>query len=61
MFRVLFLGNGDAKEVTATYTGSGKDGLFLSRKSIVGWVLGEMGEGEGEESRWIGKCPVLCN
>jgi hypothetical protein len=59
LFRVPFLGNRDEKEVTATYTGSGKDGLFLSRKSIAGWVLREMGE--GEESRWIGKCPVLSN
>ncbi|KAH9204259.1 hypothetical protein DL95DRAFT_377112 [Leptodontidium sp. 2 PMI_412] len=57
LFRVPFLGNGDAAPVVATYTGSGKDGLFLSRKSIVAWTLQEM----GQDSDWIGKSPMLCN
>ena len=57
LFRVPFLGNGPAAPVTATYTGTGKDGMFLSRKSIVAWVLQEM----GQNSEWIGKTPVLCN
>ena len=57
LFRVPFLGNGEAAPVTATYTGSGKDGMFLSRKSIVAWTLKEM----GQDSEWIGKTPVLCN
>ncbi|PVH78728.1 hypothetical protein DL98DRAFT_533636 [Cadophora sp. DSE1049] len=57
LFRVPFLGNGDAAPVVATYTGSGKDGMFLSRKSIVAWTLQEM----GQDSEWIGKTPVLCN
>jgi hypothetical protein len=57
LFRVPFLGNGSAAPVTATYTGSGKDGVFLTRKSIVAWVLQEM----GQNSEWIGKAPVLSN
>lgn len=57
LFRVPFLGNGDAAPVVATYTGSGEDGMFLSRKSIVAWTLQEM----GQDSEWIGKTPVLCN
>jgi hypothetical protein len=57
LFRVPFLGNGEAKPVTATFTGSGEDGMFLSRKSIAAWVL----EGIGEDSEWVGKAPVLCN
>jgi len=56
LFRVPFLGNGEAKPVTATYTGTGLDGFFLSRSSIAEWVLQEMQEGE-----WIGQAPVLCN
>jgi hypothetical protein len=57
LFRVPFLGNGEEKSVTATFPGSGKDGMFLSRKSIAVWVLKEI----GDESEWIGKTPVLCN
>lgn len=56
LFRVPFLGNGEAKSVTATYTGTGLDGFFLSRDSIAEWVLQEMKEGE-----WIGQAPILCN
>jgi hypothetical protein len=56
LFRVPFLGNGEAKPVTATYTGTGLDGMFLSRSSIAKWVLEEMKEGE-----WIGQAPTLCN
>jgi hypothetical protein len=57
LFRVGFLGNGESREVTATYTGSGKDGMQISRKSIASWVLKEMGEG----SEFVGKAPFLCN
>lgn len=57
LFRVPFLGNGPAAPVMATYTGSGRDGMFISRKSIVSWVLQEI----GPASEWIGKAPVLCN
>ncbi|PMD42260.1 hypothetical protein L207DRAFT_307892 [Hyaloscypha variabilis F] len=57
LFRVPFLGNGEEKAVTATFAGSGEDGMFLSRKSIAAWVLSEM----GEDSEWVGKAPVLCN
>lgn len=57
LFRVPFLGNGAEKSVTATFAGSGKDGMFLSRKSIAAWVLSEM----GEESEWVGEAPALCN
>ncbi|KAM0809486.1 hypothetical protein AB5N19_09830 [Seiridium cardinale] len=57
LFRVPFLGNGPEKPVNATYTGSGTDGMFLSRKSIAAWVLKEMNDG----SEWIGKTPVLSN
>jgi hypothetical protein len=57
LFRVPFLGNGPEKPVQASYTGSGEDGMFLSRKSIVAWVLSEM----KEDSGWVGKTPVLSN
>jgi hypothetical protein len=57
LFRVPFLGNGNAKPVTATFTGTGADGFFLSRKSIANWVLEQM----GVDSEWIGKAPVLSN
>ena len=57
LFRVPFLGNGEAAPVKATYTGSGEDGMFLSRKSMAAWVLQEM----GEESEWIGKTPAINN
>ncbi|KAL1984024.1 hypothetical protein VTN96DRAFT_9621 [Rasamsonia emersonii] len=57
LFRVPFLNNGPEAPVTATFTGSGRDGMFLSRKSIAAWVLKEM----NEESNWIGKAPVLSN
>jgi hypothetical protein len=56
MFRVTLLNNGEAKPVTATYTGSGQDNLFISRNSIAEWVLQELKEG-----KWIGKMPAICN
>ncbi|KAJ5623207.1 hypothetical protein N7490_011812 [Penicillium lividum] len=57
LFRVPFLGNGAEAPVKTTYTGSGEDGMFLSRKSIAAWVLAEM----KEDSKWVGKTPVLSN
>jgi len=57
LFRVPFLRNGEARDVKASFTGSGEDGMFLSRKSIAEWVLREM----SEESEWVGKAPVLSN
>ncbi|KAF1810849.1 hypothetical protein P152DRAFT_85712 [Eremomyces bilateralis CBS 781.70] len=57
LFRVPFLGNGPEKPVHASYTGSGEDGMFLSRQSIVTWVLTEL----KEDSDWVGKTPVLSN
>ncbi|KAH7379984.1 hypothetical protein BKA64DRAFT_631669 [Cadophora sp. MPI-SDFR-AT-0126] len=57
LFRVPFLGNGPIAPVSATYTGTGQDGMFLTRKSIAAWVLKEMGGG----SEWIGKTPLLSN
>ncbi|KAE9369725.1 hypothetical protein N431DRAFT_414017 [Stipitochalara longipes BDJ] len=57
LFRVPFLGNGEEQAVTATFTGSGKDGMFLTRKSMAAWVLSEI----GEDSEWVGQAPVLCN
>lgn len=57
LFRVPFLWNGPEAPVNATFTGSGTDGMFLSRKSLVIWVLKEM----NGESDWIGKAPVLSN
>jgi hypothetical protein len=55
LFRVPFLTNSERKEVRATYTGTGEDGLFLSRKSMVGWVLDEL----RGDSQWVGRAPVL--
>lgn len=57
LFRVPVLGNGPEAPVHATFTGSGTDGMFLSRKSIPAWVLKEMDPG----SEWVGKAPVLSN
>lgn len=57
LFRVPFLTNGAEGAVNATYTGSGDDGLFLSRKSLVRWVLQEM----CEDSSWTGKAPAISN
>lgn len=57
LFRVPFLWNGPESPVNATFTGSGTDGMFLSRKSLAIWVLKEM----NGESDWIGKAPVLSN
>ncbi|KAL5335977.1 hypothetical protein BJX70DRAFT_401035 [Aspergillus crustosus] len=57
LFRVPFLTNGERKEVKASYTGSCEDGFFLSRKSMVGWVLDEM----AGDSKWVGKAPVISN
>lgn len=54
LFRVPSLGNGEVKRVTGTYTGTGQDGMFLTRSSIAEWVLQEMREG-----KWIGKTPVF--
>ncbi|KAJ5110372.1 hypothetical protein N7532_000907 [Penicillium argentinense] len=44
-------------KVNATYTGYGDDGLFLSRKGMVRWVLQEM----CEDSPWVGKAPAISN
>ena len=57
LFRVPFLTNGPDMPVVATYTGSGSDGITLSRKSLATWVLEEMGEG----SEWVAKAPLLSN
>jgi len=57
LFRVPFLGNGEEKPVKATFTGTGEDGMFLSRKSIAAWVLAEI----GDESEWVGKAPAISN
>jgi len=56
LFRIHHLTDGAAKGVTATYLGRGKDKCVVTRKSLVNWVLEEMGRGE-----WVGKTPVLCN
>lgn len=55
VFRVGFLTNGAAGPVEATYTGSGKDGMSISRNSIAEWVLQE-----AEEGKWVGKAPYIC-
>lgn len=57
LFRVGFLTNGPAAPVIATHTGSGKDGLKISRKSIAAWVLKEL----GEDSPFVGKTPYISN
>jgi hypothetical protein len=57
LFRVPFLGNGPEAPVNATFTGSGTDGMFLSRQSLAAWVLKEINGG----SAWVGKAPVLSN
>ncbi|GAB7347494.1 hypothetical protein MBLNU459_g4400t1 [Dothideomycetes sp. NU459] len=55
VFRVGFLTNGAAGPVEATYTGSGKDGMSISRESMVQWVLQE-----AVEDKWVGKAPYIC-
>ncbi|GFG19361.1 hypothetical protein IFM5058_09996 [Aspergillus udagawae] len=57
LFRVPFLNDGPASPVKATFTGVGDDGMYISRKSIASWVLSEI----GEDSRWVGEAPLLCN
>lgn len=54
VFRVPFLTNAEAKEVHGGDMES--SGLSLSRKSMVQWVMQEMGE-----ERWVGKAPMLWN
>lgn len=57
LFRVPFLTNGPNAPVTASYTGTGDDGMFLSRKSLATWVLDHI----TGNSEWVGKAPVLSN
>ncbi|PIG88668.1 hypothetical protein AARAC_000513 [Aspergillus arachidicola] len=57
LFRVPFLTNGAEAPVTATYTGHGDDGFFLSRRSMASWVLKEM----DTDSVQVGKTPVISN
>lgn len=57
LFRVPFLGTGPEAPVLATFTGSGDDGMFLSRKSLAAWVLREL----SSTSDWIGKAPAISN
>ncbi|ORY30184.1 hypothetical protein BCR39DRAFT_153047 [Naematelia encephala] len=56
LFRVPNLTNGEAGPVEATYVGTGRDGLFLSRKSMVKWCLEEF-----ESGKWIRKAPKIAN
>lgn len=56
LFRVGWLNNGPAKPVTATYTGSGQDGLGISRASIAQWVIEEI-----DREQFVGKAPYICN
>lgn len=56
-FRVPFLNNGPVAPVTASYTGTGNDGMFLSRASLAAWVCDHV----SEDSEWVGKSPVLSN
>lgn len=58
LFRVPVLNNGPDAPVTATYTGSGEDGMFLSRKSLAAWILRNI---DAEDSEWVGKAPALSN
>jgi hypothetical protein len=57
LFRVPVLHDDPASPVKATFIGAGDDGMYISRKSIASWVLSEM----GEDSRWVGETPLLCN
>lgn len=56
VFRVGMLSNGDRQEVEATFLGTGKDGFWISRRSIVAWVLKEAGE-----EKWVGQAPYICH
>jgi hypothetical protein len=57
LFRVPFLTDGPNAPVKASYTGTGDDGMFLSRKSLATWVLDHI----TGDSEWVGKAPVLSN
>jgi hypothetical protein len=57
VLRVPFLSNGPAAIVKAAFTGSGEDGMSLTRKSLATWVVDQM----SEDSEWVGKAPVLSN
>jgi hypothetical protein len=56
-FRVPLLTNRAEAPVTASYTGHGDDGFFLSRRSMAIWVLKEM----DQNSVQVGKTPVISN
>jgi hypothetical protein len=57
LFRVPFLNNGPNAAVEASYTGTGSDGMFLSRASLAAWVIDQI----SEDSDWVAKSPLLSN
>ncbi|KAF4769999.1 hypothetical protein N7455_006343 [Penicillium solitum] len=51
LFGVPLLTNGSVVPVTATYTGTDSDGMFLSRASLAAWISDHI----SEDSDWAGK------
>lgn len=56
LFRVGGLTDEEEKPVQATFLGSGKDKIWISRASVARWVLDEI-----SEKHWAGKAPYICN
>lgn len=54
VFRVPMLSNAAPAEVHAGYMDSA--GTYLSRSSMVRWVIQEV-----DEAKWVGKAPILWN
>jgi hypothetical protein len=56
LFRVGGLTNGEKRPVEATFLGTGKDGMWISRASVAEWVMEE-----AIQEKWVRRIPYICN
>ncbi|KAJ5984288.1 hypothetical protein N7481_006387, partial [Penicillium waksmanii] len=56
LFRVGGLTNGEMRLVEATFLGSGRDGMWISRASVAEWVMDE-----AIQEKWVREMPYICN
>jgi hypothetical protein len=56
LFRVGGLTNGEKLPVEATFLGTGKDGMWISRASVAEWVMEE-----AIQEKWVRRIPYICN
>jgi hypothetical protein len=54
LFRVPQLTDAEAHPVNEAFKGDGKDGMKLSRRSMVNWVMQEL-----YNDKWVGKAPMI--